>query len=103
MTDFETWSETPKDRTSLDVAHDLLCSLDDRVLVMGGMATDTNPRDFFRSIDLEENKWKSLPPMPTPRYASFVFLINEKLYVIGEELNILTCLKVMKLFCAQLN
>ena len=53
---------------------------------MGGMATDTNPRDFFRSIDLEENKWKSLPPMPTPRYASFAFLINEKLYVIGEEL-----------------
>ena len=57
---------------------------DDKVLAVGGMATDTNPQDYFRSIDIEENKWKALPPLPTPRYATFSFLINEKLYVIGK-------------------
>ena len=68
---------------SLVYEKEIIFVSDDRVLVMGGMATDTNPRDFFRSIDLEENKWKALPPIPTPRYATFSFLINEKLYVIG--------------------
>ena len=61
--------------------------VDERVLVMGGMSTDTNPQDIFSSIDLEENKWKRLPPIPTPRYATFSFLINEKLYVIGKSVD----------------
>ena len=47
------------------------------------MGVDTNPHDSFMMIDLEENKWKGLKPMPTARYATFSFLVNEKLYVIG--------------------
>jgi hypothetical protein len=57
---------------------------DDKVLVMGGMGVDTNPNDSFMMIDLDENKWKGLKPMPTARYATFSFIINDKLYVIGK-------------------
>lgn len=61
----------------------LIFHQDGKVLVIGGMGTDTNPHDYFRMIDLEENKWKELRPMLTGRYATFSFLVNEKLYVIG--------------------
>ena len=57
---------------------------DGKVIVVGGMAFDTNPKDYLMSYDLETNKWKSLAAMPTPRYATFSFLINDKLYVMGE-------------------
>lgn len=50
---------------------------------MGGNGADTNPVDAVSSIKIEENKWKALPPMPTARYATFSFLIDDKLYVIG--------------------
>lgn len=50
---------------------------------MGGMSDDSNPKDHLWSYDVENNKWKALPSMPTPRYASAAFEINNKLYVIG--------------------
>nr|KAG5705559.1 hypothetical protein BaRGS_034757 [Batillaria attramentaria] len=56
---------------------------DNKVLVIGGMAVDTNPRDMFVEFDVEGNKWKKLPGIPTARYASSAFLIGDKLYVIG--------------------
>ncbi|CAH1783842.1 unnamed protein product [Owenia fusiformis] len=58
---------------------------DGQVLVLGGMALDTNPRDFLLSYNIETNKWKSMPSMPTARYATFSFLLNDEkdLYVIG--------------------
>lgn len=62
----------------------VLCSTENKVLVMGGMAIDTNPRDMFVEFDVEENKWKKLPGMPTARYATFAFLVGDKLYVVGE-------------------
>lgn len=61
-----------------------ICSKDDKVLVIGGMAKDTNPRDSVMSYDVSTNKWKALKPMPTPRYACFPFLVGNKLYVLGE-------------------
>lgn len=66
---------------------------DGKILVMGGMAASTDPKDFFMSFDITENRWQSLSPMPTPRYATFAFLIENKLYVIG----MLLCTKL--LFC----
>lgn len=57
---------------------------DNQFLVMGGMSDDSNPKDHFWSYDAESNKWKALPSMPTPRYASAAFEINNKLYVIGK-------------------
>ena len=54
------------------------------VIVIGGMSIDTNPKDYMMSYDLKEDRWQTLPPMPTPRYATFAFIINDKLYVIGE-------------------
>ena len=56
---------------------------DNKILVMGGMSDDSNPKDHFWSYDVENDKWKALPSMPTPRYASAAFEINNKLYVIG--------------------
>ncbi|KAK3608348.1 hypothetical protein CHS0354_030803 [Potamilus streckersoni] len=64
---------------------------DGKVLAVGGMATDTNPRDYFRSFDVEANRWKALSPMPTPRYATFSFLIKDKFYVIGGRQGKLPC------------
>ena len=55
------------------------------MLVVGGMSVDTNPKDYVMSYDLESNRWQSLPAMPTPRYATSSFLINDKLYVIGKK------------------
>ena len=48
------------------------------------MAVDTNSRDYFCSFDISKNQWKELPSMPTARYASFSFLIGDRLYVIGK-------------------
>lgn len=56
---------------------------DGKVYAAGGMAFDTNPRDSFMSFEVEKNQWKILPSLPTPRYASFSFLMNDKFYVIG--------------------
>lgn len=56
--------------------------------MLGGMALDTNPRDMFVEFDIAENKWKKLAHIPTPRYASSVFLIEDKLYVLGEVANV---------------
>ena len=58
--------------------------LDGKAYVIGGMAYDTNPRDHLMCYDVETNLWQSLPPMPTLRYATFNFLIENKLYVIGK-------------------
>lgn len=51
---------------------------------VGGMSADTTPCDMFVELDLETNKWQKLAPLPTPRYATFVFLIKDKMYVLGE-------------------
>lgn len=56
---------------------------DGRIITVGGMGPDTNPRDYLMSYDLETDKWSSLPAMPTPRYATFSFLIKDRLYVLG--------------------
>lgn len=55
-----------------------------KIIAAGGMGTDTNPFESLVEIDVEENKWKELSPMPTARYATSSFLMNEKLYVIGK-------------------
>ena len=57
---------------------------DGKILVVGGMGYDTNPKEYIMSFDVEKNLWASLPSMPTARYATFSFLISEKLYVIGK-------------------
>jgi len=54
------------------------------MIVVGGMSIDTNPKDYLMQYDPETNQWKMLPSMPTARYATFSFLINDKLYVLGE-------------------
>lgn len=59
-------------------------SADGKVIVVGGMSTDTNPMDHMLSYDTETDRWQSLPSMPTARYASFAFLIHDKLYVLGK-------------------
>lgn len=51
--------------------------------MIGGMSIDTNPKDFLMQYDIEKDVWKSLPSMPTARYATFSFIIQDKLYVIG--------------------
>ena len=56
---------------------------DDKVIVVGGMSVDTNPKDYLMQYDADRDVWKSLPTMPTPRYATFSFLIRDKLYVLG--------------------
>lgn len=56
---------------------------DNKVYVVGGMSIDTNPKDHFMQYDVEKDIWKSLPSMPTARYATFSFLIRDKLYVLG--------------------
>lgn len=45
---------------------------------------DTNPKDTLCSYDVESNTWKAMKGMPTPRYATYSFLVNEKLYVCGK-------------------
>jgi len=56
---------------------------EDKVLVVGGMAVDTNPKDYLMQYDWQKDLWKSLPSMPTARYATFSFLVNDRLYVLG--------------------
>lgn len=48
------------------------------------MGYDTNPKDYVLSYDLETNRWQSFASMPTPRYATFSFLIENRLYVLGK-------------------
>ena len=57
--------------------------VDGKVIVVGGMGVDTKPKDYLLEYDAVTDKWMSLPAMPTPRYATFTFLINDNLYVIG--------------------
>lgn len=58
--------------------------VDDKLIVVGGMGIDTNPKDYLMQYDAEKDVWKSLASMPTPRYATFSFLIRDKLYVLGK-------------------
>lgn len=57
---------------------------DNKIYCVGGMGADTNPKDHFLAYDPATNLWQSFPVMPTPRYATFSFLINNKLYVLGK-------------------
>ena len=65
--------------------------IDGKVLVVGGMSIDTNPKDHFMSYDIESNRWQSLPPMPTPRYATSSLFVGGKLYVIGKVFYAMFC------------
>ena len=56
---------------------------DNKIYVIGGMSTDTNPRSHFAYYDIDKEHWKILPSMPTARYATQSFLRNNKLYVLG--------------------
>ena len=56
---------------------------DEKAYLIGGMGLDTNPKDQFVSYNVEINKFEKHPNMPTPRYASFSFLIDDQLYVLG--------------------
>ena len=58
---------------------------DGKVVVVGGMGIDTNPKDFFMSYDVVTNKWQALTSMPSARYATFTFLVKNWLYVIGKQ------------------
>ena len=51
---------------------------------VGGMSDDTNPSDMFVELDVETDQWQKMPPMPTGRYATFSFLIDDKVYVLGK-------------------
>jgi len=64
--------------------HELnLFVVDGKVIVVGGMSVDTNPKDYLMQYDADRDVWKSLASMPTARYATFSFLIRDKLYVLG--------------------
>jgi len=65
------------------VYYELNVVVDDRVIVVGGMSADTNPKDYLMQYDVDKDVWKSLASMPTARYATFSFLIRDKLYVLG--------------------
>ena len=67
---------------------DVVYITEGKVVAVGGMGTDTNPFDSLVEIDVDENKWKELPAMPTARYATFSFLMNDKLYVIGKVVHV---------------
>lgn len=60
-------------------------------LVVGGMRKDSNPTGRCSVLDLEENCWKELPDLPTPRYASTLHLNGDKLYVLGGRQGKLPC------------
>ena len=60
-----------------------LTAVDGKMIVVGGMSTDSNPKDYLMQYDAEKDVWKSLPSMPTARYATSSFLIHDKLYVLG--------------------
>ena len=53
------------------------------MIVVGGMSSDSNPKDHLMQYDADKDVWKSLASMPTARYATFSFLIHDKLYVLG--------------------
>ena len=52
--------------------------------IVGGMAGDTNPQCSVMKYDVEQDIWDNLPSFDVPRYATFSFLVNDKLYVIGK-------------------
>jgi len=60
-----------------------LTVVDGKVIVVGGMSSDSNPKDYLMQYDADKDVWKSLASMPTARYATFSFLIHDKLYVLG--------------------
>lgn len=60
---------------------------DNKIIVCGGMGSDTNPKDTLCAYDVETNTWKQMKGMPTARYATYSFLVNEKLYVCGKWIN----------------
>jgi N-acetylneuraminic acid mutarotase len=84
----EVYDPVEKEWSSKDVMKDHLMGLsavvrDGKVIVVGGMSVDTNPKDYTMQYDIEKDVWKSIPSMPTARYATFSFLIHDRLYVLG--------------------
>ena len=77
---------------SLCLACLLSVFIENKVIVVGGMGVDTNPKDYIMEYDIEKDQWKALTPMPTARYATFSFFIEDKLYVIGR-FQLINCIK----------
>lgn len=57
--------------------------VDGKLIVVGGMSIDTNPKDYLMQYDADRDVWKNLASMPTARYATYSFLTRDKLYVLG--------------------
>lgn len=56
---------------------------DNEIFIAGGMKLNGNPCDQFTAYNVEDDTWRSLPRMPTERYATFSFLIDNKFYNMG--------------------
>jgi N-acetylneuraminic acid mutarotase len=70
--------------------HTAQAELDDKIYMFGGFAAGTateglgwRPTDFAAEYDPAVDRWKALPPMPTPRGAAIAVTFANKLYVIG--------------------
>jgi N-acetylneuraminic acid mutarotase len=86
--DSDSW--TKKQDMPLALHHTAQTDLNGKIYMFGGFAAGTateglgwRPTDFAAEYDPVADRWKELPPLPTPRAAAAAVTLNNKLYVIG--------------------
>lgn len=78
----EGWKEVAKMRNGHQRPG--VCVVEGRIIVIGGTTggTGTYSRNC-EAFDIAENRWESLPPMPTARYDMGIAVIRNKIIVLG--------------------
>lgn len=55
------------------------------IYLFGGLDEQARASDFAAAFDTRTGRWTSLPPLPHPRYAHDVDLLDGRIYVVGGE------------------
>ena len=76
----DTWTTLPK----LPVRQFSLSSVNNNLVVVGGIVNESTPTNKVHTYDKKSKKWKqTIPPMPTARYTAGVAKFNSTLIVAG--------------------
>lgn len=76
------WTEDAKMKLPWPAAGHGMCLTDNKIFFFGGYSTDDiHNRASF--LDLESGEWVSLPPMPLPRCAMGVAVMDKTIYLVG--------------------
>lgn len=77
------------------------CLLDGKIYVIGGSSETSTPRTSLQTVqeyDPVANTWKNMSDMPTGRFHASIASVNDKIYMIGGQGNIVQVLQTVEAY-----